>query len=249
MATQLDLSDVDYYDATWGIKDTVGSGVQSKQHTGARVERKGQRFTKVIDETIAEVKNVVFLDIDGVLFDHERYFFPKALSRFGTDDPEEPQVRQLRKEFVDLKLFESRALANLTWLINELKGDVGIVISSSWRAHGIDWLQRILKVYAIFEKIIDVTCDKKPEGASEDDNEWRSKYRPWQIQQWLDLHPTVTNYVIIDDIDDGLSKFGKRFIHVDGKEFLTKQNVIDAKDALGVRNNSQNTRKVMCTIL
>lgn len=70
--------------------------------------------------------------------------------------------------------------------------EVKIVISSTWRTFfDLNWLQAKLASYHIdSSRVI---------GATPVDH-W-GKSRGKEIQQWLDSHPEVTHYVIIDDND------------------------------------------------
>ena len=106
---------------------------------------------------------ILFLDFDGVLNNYkERNFGEK---------------------------FSSAACGNLNLLLSRVP-DLQIVVSSSWRIWGLDYLRKVLYKNGIDpERAIDVTG--KEDGI-----------RGIQIQAWLDRNPGVTNMVIIDDESD-----------------------------------------------
>ena len=72
--------------------------------------------------------------------------------------------------------------------------EVRIVISSSWRLfYSIEWLEKKLASYGIdSSRMIDVTPLVHEDQSNRGDD----------ITAWLDKHPEVRNYVIVDDVDD-----------------------------------------------
>jgi len=66
--------------------------------------------------------------------------------------------------------------------------------------------------------IIDKTPDQIPDSFV--------SYRGQEIQYWLDHHPDVVHYGILDDMDEGLSeRFSHRFIQVHTTHLLTDHDV------------------------
>lgn len=51
------------------------------------------------------------------------------------------------------------------------------------------------------------------------------KMRGHEIQDWLDHHPEVTDYKIIDDDQDMLEHQMKKLIHTDGENGMTFENI------------------------
>jgi len=154
---------------------------------------------------------IVFLDIDGVLFDPLNFNI-----NYHTQ-----QVR-----YIDLvRHFDSVALSNLHYLIdtieNKTNKKVHIVLSSAWRMLG-DFNQ-ILKLFEQ-HNFSNYLIDKTPYIGDYD--------RDIEIHAWLEKHKNnynIINYIILDDNDFNLStRFGKRFIHCtklfDGKAF---ENALD----------------------
>ena len=63
--------------------------------------------------------------------------------------------------------------------------------------------------------------------------------RELEVQEWLDNHPDVNNFVIFDDLDYRFEEFfGERFIKTSGfnKNGLTKENIQQAKIILKGNN-------------
>lgn len=120
---------------------------------------------------------VIFLDFDGVLNSEQ---FIRALYR-----KEGPQG--LIREFCPI------ATSNLMTILTEVP-DAQIVVSSSWRlGTSLEELQQILFEHA-----------GVPKGRVIGKTPVDIKYGPrgFEIQAWLDKHPEVTKFVIIDDDGD-----------------------------------------------
>lgn len=101
--------------------------------------------------------------------------------------------------------FHDHFVNNLKYLINQT--DAKIVISSSWKLAGLQemidmWLFRQLP-----GEVIDITPNLTY-GPSLN----TSIARGYEIEQWLELHPEVINYVIIDDDDDMLDNQMNNFV-------------------------------------
>lgn len=121
---------------------------------------------------------VVFLDIDGVL--NSRQFIKALYHQNGKGG--------LVREFCPI------CSSNLVYILSEVP-DAKIVVSSSWRiSTSLEELRDILNEQIGVEKdrVIDVTLNFSPRGRD----------RGYEIQDWLDLHPEVTKFVILDDSSD-----------------------------------------------
>ncbi len=130
---------------------------------------------------------VIFLDFDGVL-----NLIPQGHDYYGGI---------FHPEFVD----------NLGRIIEETGAK--LVISSSWRTMGLERLKMMWEHRLYPGDIIGVTPDLR----------WRTKkdamelneveyVRGDEIESWLNLHPEVTNYVILDDDDDMLQSQRINFV-------------------------------------
>jgi hypothetical protein len=137
------------------------------------------RFDSI--KPLPEVKKikVIFLDIDGVL----NVMYP------GRDE----YGRLFHPEFVD----------NLKRIIDET--DAKIVISSTWRYGGLQRMKDLWEFRGLPGEVIDITIDCNVLV-----NDGRFDYydevkRGHEIQEWLDTHSNIENYVILDDDNDFLS--------------------------------------------
>ena len=117
---------------------------------------------------------VIFLDIDGVLVTRN------SIKYQYLNFPDEPNIR-----------FSKKAVKNLNKLVRLTKAK--IVISSTWRLfHSLEKLQNIFEEQKIEGEIISTTSVEK--ATVEEDIP-----RGQNIADWLEQHPKVKQYVIIDD--------------------------------------------------
>ena len=160
---------------------------------------------------------IVFLDIDGVL-NPKWWDNRKPSDRYGC-------------------LFDSKTITNLERIIKETEAD--IVISSSWKEMGLSFMQNMWKDRKLPGKVIDITpsymSDEMLLNADLNDTDIDSLYiRGLEIKGWLALHATdVSNYVIIDDMDDILSEQQNHFVCIDPEKGITD---FDAKVAIMLLN-------------
>ena len=95
--------------------------------------------------------------------------------------------------------------------INEIldKTNAKLVLSSSWRF--TDNIQNILTKVGFTHLIYDIT----PYGMGKD--------RGYEIKAYLNSHPDITNYVIIDDINEMLPEQQNHFIQTSDQYGLTEE--------------------------
>lgn len=60
------------------------------------------------------------------------------------------------------------------------------------------------------------------------------RHRGTEIQMWLDAHPEVDNYVILDDDTDMLDSQSEHFVHISYEEGLNEE---FANKAVNILNN------------
>ena len=125
---------------------------------------------------------VLFLDIDGVL-NHEKHY--RWLME--TDEPTPLQRVYPYSEFNPVSC----------QILNKIIEETGckIVLSSTWRLDGLQYMNNIFKHVGIFHKLYDIT----PSLAHKYDT---TLCRGKEIDKWLNEHPEVTKYVILDDDTD-----------------------------------------------
>ena len=155
------------------------------------------------------MRKVIFLDIDGVL--NPKWWERKEKAdRFGC-------------------LFDAKAVANLAKIVEETEAE--IVVSSSWKLMGLQTLQDMWKERKLPGNIIDITpnymSDELLLNADMNDTDIDSlDIRGIEIKGWLVLHGAdVSNYVIIDDMDDILSEQQSHFVQTDPEFGITNDDV------------------------
>jgi hypothetical protein len=115
------------------------------------------------------------------------------------------------------QLFDPRCVAWLDYIIQ--KTGAKIVISSTWRMSGLKVMQNLWRDRKLPGEVIDITCGRgygkgvDPELIKRHLTEGAD--RGYEIQQWLEDHPEVTRYVILDDDIDMCT--GQNFVHTPGK--------------------------------
>lgn len=164
--------------------------------------------------------NFLFLDVDGVLNQHEP-LHPEVMCGRIHDD----KVHRL-----NLILAETGAK---------------IVLSSAWRyiVHrgemnlaGMGWL---LRSHGILDRLVGIT---RPDTMMPDKFTGRESWpvendRGRQIADYLAANP-CSRYVVLDDLDLGISEARHPFVHVDGMFGLSPE---DARDAIGLLATEGNT--------
>lgn len=136
---------------------------------------------------------VAFLDFDGVLnSEQSAIFWHNKRDQAKWESEMYTSWTGSLKEYLAQE-FCPIALSNVEELIRRVP-DLKIVVSSTWRiGETVESLKNILKpAKLVSDAVIDVTPRLKliPRGN--------------EIQAWLDKHPEVTEFVIIDDDSDML---------------------------------------------
>lgn len=182
---------------------------------------------KSSDETsvkAAPKNNIVFLDLDGVLLfpSYSNYAevyiknFTFVKSKLGEE------ANGLSEGNIGATLsFSQEAVANLKTLCQ--KTNAKIVISSNWRLNlGIDKIRSLFKLWDLDSLLIGETTHLFD--------------RAKEIQLWLDeanARNEVDHFVILDDIDDGLSKqFSSNFVNTEDTKLFTKTHLNQALEIL-----------------
>ncbi|HEU4408280.1 MAG TPA: HAD domain-containing protein [Polyangiaceae bacterium] len=121
-------------------------------------------------------ERVLFVDFDGVLV-HDNYVSESAGLVWSELDMDPAAVARLDE---------------LCW-----RAGAAVVISSSWRRnHGLDDLRGMLARRGFRGAVVGVTPSLRP------DAEGQRLARGHEIQAWLDEHPEVRDFVILDGDDD-----------------------------------------------
>ena len=113
-------------------------------------------------------------------------------------------------------------------LVHKLNGlcheDVSFVLSSAWRIlYDIETMKTLLhnSGWLYSHKLIDRT--RSGDGI-----------RGEQIKNWLDEHPEVTHYAILDDDSDMLDEQQNNFVHVERAIGLMDQDIHNVKEILEI---------------
>lgn len=133
---------------------------------------------------------VLFLDIDGVLNS------TRSVAAFGGYPHSFTEK--------DLQLFDNVAVGLIRRLCK--MGNLSIVLSSSWRINS-NFRDAAVGLYL---PIIDSTPILKHAVRDEITGKYRT--RGTEIKMWLDEHPNVTQYAIVDDDSDMLEEQQPFFI-------------------------------------
>lgn len=161
---------------------------------------------------------VIFLDFDGVL-----NVIPQGHDDFGG-------------------IFHPEFVENLGKILEETGAK--LVISSTWRHMGLIKLNEMWKHRGYPGEIIGITPDlrwrTRPDKLETNEEEYS---RGDEIESWLNLHPEVTNYVILDDDNDMLKSQKNNFVrtfdninHPDSIDIGYGLTKICSKDAIRILN-------------
>ncbi len=157
---------------------------------------------------------VIFLDLDGVL-NTEKY---------------QAQLRGRRRSTVDTygPLFDPEAVQNLQKILDTVP-DAKIVIESSWKFEGLQWIKDMWTSRELPGSIYDITPDYLYEPANinlETFDDFRMLVgKGNEIRQWLaENEPDACNYVILDDMPDFLPEQNEHVILTNPVIGLTAEN-------------------------
>jgi len=172
---------------------------------------------------------VVFLDFDGVL--NSRGHFLGVDETIPPSAAELQTIRRIQDEYGnrwtrgmiahDLRSLNSEMVKRVQWLVE--KTDASVVISSSWRhGHSIPAMQGLLAYHGFTGPILDVTPISVPTPAG-----FSNPLRGHEIQAWLDLHPEVERFVILDD-DTDMAHLSEYLVRTDFAVGLTEEKALEA---------------------
>lgn len=176
---------------------------------------------------------VIFLDFDGVLNSHQSFnFWHHKRDQAKWENELYLEWQGSLKEYMAME-FDPIALNNVEELIREVP-DLKVVVSSTWRiGETVESLKKILAPAKLLSAaIIDVT----PRFRWRDGDETS---RGHEIKDWLDRHPEVTNYVIIDDDSDMLDSQKENFVHTSTLHGFQYGDMLWALRILGIKHPLQ----------
>lgn len=183
--------------------------------------------SKTTGSASQEIQRYLFLDIDGVL----------NTIRYSEDliDHDEDEYDE------DGSIFDPKAVANLAYIIENVP-DVKIIISSTWRFKGWDWMNQLWKkrklpgsIYS-FTPVLDVVCFIDKLSHKDSCSVYPYGTKALEINEWLRLYesnnPLSYKYVIMDDFNDFLAMHQEHVIITDPHYGITKDDVVKALEML-----------------
>lgn len=178
-------------------------------------------------EGTGELQRYLFLDIDGVLntIRYSNYLI----------DHDEDEVDE------DGALFDPEAVNNLAYIIENVP-DVKIIISSTWRLKGWEWMIRLWKkrklpstIYS-FTPVLEVVCFVDKINRKDTSSVYPYGTRALEVNEWLRLYAGQNTlsykYVILDDFNDFLVMQQEHVIITDPYWGITKEDVVKALEIL-----------------
>lgn len=157
---------------------------------------------------------IIFLDIDGVL-NHEAFYKDRYEKVMDGE--------KLNHPYSEL---DPNSVSHLNSLIEDTSAKV--VITSTWRHHGLDYCKDVLEYHGFNGEIIDITPSSP------------TRFRGLEILDWVkenekligERYFNFTEYVILDDDSDMLYWQRNNFLLIDRFVGLTMGNVFQAKKIL-----------------
>lgn len=179
------------------------------------------------NEETRELQRYLFLDIDGVLntIRYSNYLI----------DHDEDEVDE------DGALFDPEAVNNLAYIIEKVP-DVKIIISSTWRLKGWEWMLRLWKKRKLpgtifsFTPVLEVVCFIDKINRKDSTSVYPYGTRALEVNEWLRLYtgqnPLSYKYVILDDFNDFLVMQQEHVIITDPIVGITKETVVKVLEKL-----------------
>lgn len=164
-------------------------------------------------------RKIIFLDIDGVL--NTKWWYSQM-------------DRNIHKDKYGYA-FDPKSVENLKRIVEETGAD--IVISSSWKCMGLTQMEDMWNERNLPGRIIGIT----PNSVSDElllhadiDSMELFHIRGEEIKEWLSKHgKRVSNYAIIDDMDNMLPEQQSHFVQTNPEIGITKE---DSEKAIEILN-------------
>jgi hypothetical protein len=166
---------------------------------------------------------VIFLDFDGVL---NPTHYMMCLGKMCRES-----IGQIKSQDEYGHLFFPPNVDALNHILENTNAK--IVVSSTWRMSGKKTLVNMFyerNMIKVLNAFIDITPDHAQPQSS---GLWLADERGAEIQAWLNAHPEVTNYVIIDDESDILHEQLPYFVKINQWYGLTMK---DAENVIKILN-------------
>ena len=141
--------------------------------------------------------------------------------------------------------FDKNAVTNLRRLLE--RTDAKVVISSTWRLQGMEYIQQLWQEYQLPGEVIDLTpsCNSTNFSNVDGQEEWQGLHvsKGLEIAEWLRLNAKEPyRYIILDDEEDCLFSQREQLGKVEGSKGLDKADVRVANQILNTKEISQMKR-------
>lgn len=135
--------------------------------------------------------------------------------------------------------FDKNAMANLRRLLE--KTDAKVVISSTWRLQGMEYIQQLWQEHHMQGEVIGLTpsCNSTNFSNVDGQEEWQGLHgcKGLEIAEWLRLNAKEPyHYVILDDEEDILFNQREHLVKVDGSKGLSKT---DVRETIKILNTKE----------
>lgn len=185
-----------------------------------------------------ELQRYLFLDIDGVL---NTVHYSDYLIDHNEDECDE-----------DGAIFDPEAIDNLATIIRHVP-DLKIIITSTWRFKGLDWMNRLWEKRKMpgrifsFTPALDIVCFKDLINQKNSNSTFPYGTRGLEINEWLRQNVkrgTPYKYIILDDEIDYLAIQEDSVVLTDPYQGLSKSKAEEVIQKLSIPNYpfSTNTR-------
>ena len=135
--------------------------------------------------------------------------------------------------------FDQKAIGTLRRLLE--RSDAKVIISSSWRLQGVEYIRQLWKEYHLPGEVIDLTpsCNSTNFSNVDGQEEWQGLHgcKGLEIAEWLRLNAKeLYQYIILDDEEDFLFSQREHLVKVDGSKGLSKT---DVRGAIKILNTKE----------
>ena len=141
--------------------------------------------------------------------------------------------------------FAKKAVANLLHLVE--RSDAKIIISSTWRLQGMEYILKLWQEHHMPGEVIGLTpsCNSINFSNVDGQEEWQGLHgcKGLEIAEWLRLNAKEPyRYIILDDEEDFLFSQREHLVKVEGSKGLDKADVRVAIQILNTKEISQMKR-------
>ena len=141
--------------------------------------------------------------------------------------------------------YAGKAVAKLLHLVE--RSDAKIIISSTWRLQGMEYIQQLWQEYHLPGEVIGLTpsCNSINFSNVDGQEEWQGLHgcKGLEIAEWLRLNAKEPyRYIILDDEEDFLFSQREHLVKVEGSKGLDKADVRVAIQILNTKEISQMKR-------